>query len=169
MSVRHFQNINSNSSSEQWKSINVQLNRKPKNLPLTHDALDNLNDQFSSVFGASDIHFHKDARPDSSHTRPSVTEFQVYILMKSYKSNSPGPDGIPGYFYRSFADILAGPLAHVYNRCLNANLFPLAWKLADILPIPKGKTDYRPISLLPFPSKVFEKIIRDFILLPQLR
>ena len=55
-------------------------------------------------------------------------------------------------FYRHTIDI--------YNSC-----FPSAWKLAKVIPIYKGKgsksdmINYRPISLLPLLSKIFERHI----------
>ena len=50
---------------------------------------------------------------------------------------------------------------------LNNSFFPTNWKKSKIYPIPKkGKDsvspdDYRPISLLPNISKVFEVIVKD--------
>lgn len=37
--------------------------------------------------------------------------------------------------------------------------YPLRWKQAKILPIPKSTTEYRPIAILPYMSKVFEKLL----------
>ena len=55
--------------------------------------------------------------------------------------------------------------------CLQSSTFPDAWKKANVIPLPKGKscTDFRPISILPFLSKVLERVIRDRLLLPVLR
>jgi hypothetical protein len=56
-------------------------------------------------------------------------------------------------------------LTYIYNSCLKLCYFPKEWKHAVVIPIPKpGKdpsnpSDYRPISLLSFISKVFERII----------
>ena len=43
--------------------------------------------------------------------------------------------------------------------------FPLEWRIADVTPIPKGPLsapvcNYRPISITPVLSKVFEKVDR---------
>jgi hypothetical protein len=51
------------------------------------------------------------------------------------------------------------------NACIQLNYIPDAWKTAEIVMIPKpGKNlseveSYRPISLLPIMSKLFEKLI----------
>ena len=48
----------------------------------------------------------------------------------------------------------------------NENKFPDTLKLSDIVPVfkkldPTDKTNFRPVSVLPLLSKVFEKIIYD--------
>lgn len=50
------------------------------------------------------------------------------------------------------------------NYCVTCGNFPVSWKKAVIVPIPKGAkkptlSNIRPISLLPYPGKVFEEII----------
>ena len=52
----------------------------------------------------------------------------------------------------------------MYNGSLTQRTFPLKWKKATIVPLPKVKnpktvSDMRPISLLPFPGKVLEMIV----------
>ncbi|KMQ93693.1 reverse transcriptase [Lasius niger] len=56
-------------------------------------------------------------------------------------------------------------LTIIYNAILRLNHFPVQWKVAQIILLPKpGKnlediTSYRPISLLPVAAKVFEKLL----------
>ena len=59
-------------------------------------------------------------------------------------------------------------IPHIISRLLNLSLhqgiFPEKWKQADIIPIFKGGdpsdvNNYRPISLLPLPGKLLEKIV----------
>jgi hypothetical protein len=53
----------------------------------------------------------------------------------------------------------------LYNSMLRLSYYPLLWKFAQIIMVPKtGKpahdvASYRPINLLPIPSKVFEKLL----------
>ncbi|XP_075159089.1 uncharacterized protein LOC142232235 [Haematobia irritans] len=42
--------------------------------------------------------------------------------------------------------------------------FPTLWKLAKIIPVPKGANEFRPIAILPFISKVFERLVNLQIL-----
>ena len=55
-------------------------------------------------------------------------------------------------------------LANCMNACIKQNKFPNELKIADITPIikkddPLDKTNYRPISILPTVSKIFERIL----------
>ena len=67
---------------------------------------------------------------------------------------------------RNFSHELAFPLSVIFNKCLLECHFLDSWKLANVIPILRGKTDYRPISLLLCISKIFECIlITKFFLL----
>ena len=62
--------------------------------------------------------------------------------------------------------ILALPdhLTYIFNLSIRYNHFPDSWKIANLIPIPKegnprDVNNYRPISLLPLPGKLLEKII----------
>ena len=60
--------------------------------------------------------------------------------------------------------ILLVEFTHLINECLTSSVMPVAWKVGTVTPIPKGSTslnvgDYRPISVLPGPSKVIERIV----------
>ena len=57
-------------------------------------------------------------------------------------------------------------LTNCINEVIRNNKFPDSLKLSDITPVykkldPSDKASYRPVSLLPLLSKVFEKIIHD--------
>ena len=53
---------------------------------------------------------------------------------------------------------------HLINTSITQGVFPTDWKKASVIPIPKAGDqsevgNYRPISLVPAPGKVLEKII----------
>ena len=57
-------------------------------------------------------------------------------------------------------------LTNCINESLTNNKFPDTLKLSDITPVfkkldPSDKANYRPVSILPLVSKVFEKIMYD--------
>ena len=74
-----------------------------------------------------------------------------------------GHDDIDVHFLKDAAPI-AHPLSVMENHCLILGVFPNKLKLAKVVPASKkGSTDqlnnYRPISLLTYLSKLFERII----------
>ena len=62
--------------------------------------------------------------------------------------------------------VLADQFAHLFNCSIEQSIFPQKWKEATVVPIPKPGdrtqiSNYRPISLLPLPGKILEKIIHS--------
>lgn len=78
---------------------------------------------------------------------------------------APGYDLISGQILKELPEIAFLKLQYIINACLGLRYVPRQWKIAEVIVIPKpGKpptevTSYRPISLLPIMSKVFEKLL----------
>ena len=79
---------------------------------------------------------------------------------------------IPPKVLKKSAKVLAIVLHKLFNYSIEKSDFPQNLKLTDITPVykkndPLDKTNYRPVSVLPLVSKVFERImlkqINDFI------
>jgi hypothetical protein len=71
-------------------------------------------------------------------------------------------DNIPAKILKILADIRAPSLTSIFNLSLNSCTYIDSWEKARITPIFKSgdrqKCDYyRPISILPIISKIFEK------------
>ena len=50
------------------------------------------------------------------------------------------------------------------NECIRCEVMPTKWKVGYVTPMPKGKSvknpsDWRPVSVLPLPSKVIERAV----------
>ena len=95
---------------------------------------------------------------------------EVCFLLKNINaSKATGPDGISARMLKETASAIAPSLTILFNCSISQRCFPACWKLANVVPIPKSisqKTSpsgYRPISLLPIVSKIFEKHIHLFI------
>lgn len=97
------------------------------------------------------------------YTSPS--EISHYIkTLKNRKS--PGHDKVPNVVLKNLPRKGVSFLSSLFNACLDLSYFPNTWKHSEIIVIHKsGKpsslpSSYRPISLLPTFSKLFEKIIK---------
>ena len=75
-----------------------------------------------------------------------------------------GADMIPPKVLIDSVDTLKSPMSHLFNNMVKINHFPSDLKYANVAPIFKNedntnKENYRPISILPSISKVFERLI----------
>ena len=117
-----------------------------------------------------DIYWLINRLTDDSHSSfrfCHVTHEEVLREIKGLQSDClTGPDNIPAKFVRLVDEHLVSPFMHI-NSC-----FDSLWKTAHISSIPKvdepcTNDDYRPISILPVLSKVYEKLalcqITDFL------
>ena len=64
--------------------------------------------------------------------------------------------------------VILPQLVHMYNLSFSTGIFPDVWKIANVIPLKKGgdPTDVnnlRPVSLLPLPGKLAERIIHTHI------
>ena len=84
--------------------------------------------------------------------------------IKTYKASS-----IAGLSSRILKDAFIfqiNRLKYIFDQILKTGIFPSDWKCATIIPLKKVAntnlvTDLRSISLLPLPSKIFEKLIHS--------
>lgn len=87
------------------------------------------------------------------------------MTLQVLKGTTPGDDKITYSMLKSAADSLKNRICSLYNNILRTGIFPHDWKKAILKPIPKTSRNYhqvdgyRPVSLLPVLSKIFEKII----------
>ena len=58
-------------------------------------------------------------------------------LIKINTKKAIGPDYLPNWILRDFANVLAGPIPSIYNSSIAQATVPTIWKSADIVPLPK--------------------------------
>ena len=81
-----------------------------------------------------------------------------------------GPDSIPVIVLQMCTPELAPVLTKLFKKCIKESCFPSCWKLPSVVPVFKNHGErsnagnYRPISLLPVISKVFEILINSSII-----
>ena len=99
-----------------------------------------------------------------------VNEECIEKYIKNFKNKSSyGYDNISNKLIKSAGHILVKQLTVIVNQCLHTGIYPSQLKLSRVKPLFKkgNKThfnNYRPISLLPSLSKIFEYVIFDQLL-----
>ena len=95
-----------------------------------------------------------------------VTEYDVYKKLSHLNAaKAGGPDGVPNWILREYAELLAYPVATIRNASFKEQKLPRAWKLADVTflprtkPVKEIKKQLRPISLTPSISKIAEEFV----------
>ena len=82
------------------------------------------------------------------------------LLLKNKKA--AGADNIPAKILKDAATVIVPPLTQLFNCAIHEGYFPTKLKYANVIPLFKknsntDKSNYRPISILPSISKVFER------------
>ena len=143
----------------------------------SQDISNRFNDFFSSVGPklSSNLVCNSDRSVSSFLKQCVVSSFKfecvdivdVEKIMKSLSpKNSLGHDFISTKFLKRIVHIIAKPLTLMINQSLCSGIFPTKLKIARVIPLfkkgdPHVFDNYRPISLLPAISKIFERIVFD--------
>ena len=129
------------------------------------------NNYFSSLFTHSDNLTPNFVTPTTPAPipLPSVTPDEISTILKSLSVNKACPPNDISPFILKTCHLLLSPLLCVlFNLILATGKIPSNWKRAHVVPIfKKGAKshvgNYRPVSLLPVVSKVFERCIVNHV------
>ena len=107
--------------------------------------------------------FMNNASYPSLFLTPTNAE-EIHTIIQTLKSSSPGYDKITLKILKRIFPIIAHPLTHLINLSLEHGTVPDEIKIAKVIPIfksndPTHLNNYRPISVLPIFSKLFERIM----------
>ena len=170
-----------------WKTINGIIHKRKINKAFpeffisnnekirdTQTIADNFNSYFANIGSCLSSSINYDGQKTinnflknnilSRFTFNSVTVDDVLkIIRKLATKSSCGHDEISTKLLKLIVPSVAVPLTLIINQSLNTGIFPDRLKIAKVIPLfKKGDNhifdNYRPISLLPSISKVFEKI-----------
>ena len=104
---------------------------------------------------------------DNSREIVEVTMEEVKQAIKNTKQRSPGKSGITKLHLANLPPNMLENFLQIINASLNLGYFPQSFKHAVMIFISKGNktptlhTNYRPISLLEVPAKIYEKILNN--------
>ncbi|XP_076298340.1 uncharacterized protein LOC143217689 [Lasioglossum baleicum] len=108
--------------------------------------------------------------PNSIPPNYFTSTFELTQILKNLNNKkSASYDNIPNIILKHLPPVYTHNYAILFNNCLNRMHFPSAWKTAKVIALKKkGKNSndpasYRPISLLPNISKIFEITINNAI------
>ena len=103
-------------------------------------------------------------RVSSKNITAKMVSLAIYDLDAS---KTTCPDRFPAIVLKICSPELSPVLVKLYNKCLAQCCFPSCWKSSSVMPVFKNDGErsdpgkYRPISLLPIISKIFESFIHD--------
>uniref|UniRef100_A0A0A9YN50 Putative RNA-directed DNA polymerase from transposon BS n=1 Tax=Lygus hesperus TaxID=30085 RepID=A0A0A9YN50_LYGHE len=95
----------------------------------------------------------------------TIQELKNEIMFNLSPKKAPGYDLITGKILKELPEKGLKKLLHIINASFRLHHVPLQWKVAEVIMIAKpgkpthDKKSYRPISLLPIISKLFEKLL----------
>ena len=131
--------------------------------------------QISAIVNAKVINdYFKEINTDPDYITPeplqipdTVPEVEIDLVkhvLSRLKCTSSGPDCLPFWFWRDYANYLAPVVTHIFNTSIREQTVPSLWKLANIVPIPKESpleevNQLRPISLTNIIMRVFERVV----------
>ena len=95
-----------------------------------------------------------------------MTVNDVTLFVSHFRSQASGKDGIPQNIIAKALPTIVLYLTKVFNASLLKGIFPSEWKKSRIITlkkvnIPSSPSDFLPIALLCFLSKVLEKLAHD--------
>lgn len=136
------------------------------------------NDHFSSVAArlrdsipVSDVSplSYMSARSSNSILFSPATVTEVVTEISGLNNKSSKLNCIPVFIFKEVRNIISPVLCKLFNCSIMEGTFPDILKIAEVIPIYKSgaQTDirnYRPISILPVLSKLFERLLKSRLL-----
>ena len=132
-----------------------------------HDKAEIFNDTFCAVFQTEDTANvpSKGTSPYPDMPRFCFTSEGVRALLLNLKVNkAAGSDGISPVLLKNLAEVISDPLCAFFEKSYNSGVCPSQFRTAFVCPVYKGKgirsdpNMYRPISLTPICSKIYEHV-----------
>ena len=175
----HIYNRHKNDIKKTWSLINETLNRNLRKQSTYEFLVDDqmisnpvtIANKFNEYFAhiGSTLADKIPAAPHFNNylNNPVETKFSFQTITENKVSY--GYDSISNIMFKRAHDPLIRPLTLLINQTLSTGIFPNALKISRIKPLFKqGKsflfTNYRPISLLPSMSKIYEYVVFEQLL-----
>ena len=107
-----------------------------------------------------------ESNPDNLFCIPTTPAEINNIIIHSKSKKCTGFDNIDSYIVKQIAPQIVNQLATIFNKSFLTGIVPSKLKIATVIPLYKTKdpalfSNYRPISLLPFFSKILERLMHN--------
>ena len=107
-----------------------------------------------------------ESNPDNFFCIPTTPAEINNLIIHSKSKKSTGFDNIDSYIVKQIAPQIVNQLANIFNKSFLTGIVPSKLKIAKVIPLYKTKdpalfSNYRPISLLPFFSKILERLMHN--------
>ena len=128
-----------------------------------------LSEQIHSDSSSQDYLLQRN-KPNMNFNFVQVNEVYIDNVINKLKNKSScGYDNISNKHIKYARSVLIKPLTLLINQCLHTGVYPSQLKMSRVKPLFKSGdkslfSNYRPISLLPSLSKIFERVIFDQLL-----
>jgi hypothetical protein len=169
---RYSINSNSSDSKKLWSNIKknvVDFKQKPALPPCFNDP-DVVNNHFLNVPGNNNVSsedlmfFENNKFCDKSFKLKTVDDITISKIIMGITTNAEGLDGITRDMVILTLPRTLGFITAIVNLSIESGVFPDIWKQALVKPLPKINNPFelnhlRPISILPFLSKIIEKVV----------
>jgi len=150
-----------------WKDVFRITDEEENNFDKNHsehiDRYININNNRVKSYPTVDINR---INTENYHTR-EITLEEIKTFIKRSKKKTPGSTKINKVILEKCTEKTLEQLKNIFNACLSVGYFPNCFKEATIKFIPKkdknltNPINYRPISLLEVPGKIFERLIQS--------
>src|SRR6218665_1820734 len=178
--------INHHEFKQTWQTIKTILRDKPPDSNISQLTINGVKitdsqpiaEQFNKYFtGVAQDLVNKIPHsniPSSTFLKPPnldsfalipTSPFEIIAISHTLKqTHSTGLDDIKSILISPVIELIADPLSEIFDCSLKAGVVPVLLKTAKVIPIYKqGHKDdvsnYRPISILPYFSKILEKLM----------
>lgn len=150
-------------SKSKWKEIRTIGVINNKNVHMEPIDVNELNHKFTNYpMTSPDTNYYIDIQSNTAPHQFSyscTTQLEIVSELLKVKSNATGFDGLHPKFIKILLPIILPAITYFFNNILTKSTYPINWKYSKIMPIPKQGNDYRPIAILPYLSKIFERIM----------
>ncbi|GBP64657.1 Probable RNA-directed DNA polymerase from transposon X-element [Eumeta japonica] len=107
----------------------------------------------------------REAAAESTMPKKYTTKEVRRVIQKANTKKSPGYDLITNKILKELPNSGVRLMTEIYNAMTKLQFIPPQWKVAQIIMLlkpgkqPEDPKSYRPISLLPIPSKIYESLL----------